>query len=191
MPRGFYEGNGRIVISVATPPVVATELNQIAAQFPQDDLYLFGHSLGGFILAKAVAQLTFTPKKLVFVGIRHSYPPAGIRGMLRVLFKSPKTLIDGFFSAAAPGTPFVNQHIEAIQSEWPPGRLQWGLSELNEFMTPTQAAIYVHGDKDEIAPIAEVQALSEKTGMPLIVISEGGHLLDLDQVEARVGHGPG
>lgn len=186
MPAELYSGSNRIVVSVAEPHEVAAKLNLIFSQYPTDSIRVFGHSLGGFVLAKALSLLAFQPEKIAFVGIRRGYPQSELEGMAKLIHRHGLSALQGFYAAAAPDGSIWDHYGQLIQAQWPLDRILSSLSHLTHFQMPEIPCVFAHGEHDQIAPLSEAVSIATELNQPLHIIKKGSHLPPMNQIEALV-----
>jgi pimeloyl-ACP methyl ester carboxylesterase len=181
------------------PEVAAWEtawFRQYLSQLPLKDCLLVGWSLGGMLLAEALAQFPGPPPAgLVLVGVSASFcqrpdfpggqPAAGVRAMRRGLKTDPqKVLADFARSCLSPGEEaHLDGVLAACQSPPQPAHLAQGLdyllgqdlrSSLERLPVPP---VLIHGGADGIVAASQAEFLHQRLpGSRLHLAPGAGHL---------------
>ncbi len=137
---------------------------------------LVGLSLGGFMAHELAVALPGKVTSLTMIGIRRQYSSAVCRAMQRQLRQDKDTLLAGFWESAF-GRPGRAYHLDGACDE---GVLSRGLAYLGAYTwganCPIDAVLCLHGECDEIAPLAEAADLAATQKWTFHVLSNEAHI---------------
>jgi len=148
---------------------------------------LFGHSLGGRIIIKLIAEYNFTCGKVILTGAAGIKPRKSLTQKLRTcVFKTGKVFLKPF--------PRLKQKLQnrsgsADYRAASPMMRQCLVKIVNEDLTPllplvNRNVLLIWGDQDDSTPLSDGQLMEQK--MPdagLAVIKNAGHYAFFDQPE--------
>ncbi len=206
---------------VLTPDIPAWEpdwFREYLSELALPECVLVGWSLGGMLLAQALAQYQGPPPGgLVLVGVAAAFcrkpdcpwgqAPSGVRAMRRALGEGPQRVLANFAgNCLSPGEePFRAEAAAVFRSPAHPENLAAGLDYLlRQDLTSSLSRIpgkpvLVQGDQDRIVAAPQAKFLHERLpGSQLYLLKGAGHLPFVTQAAAFngilewvLGGGPG
>ena len=151
---------------------------------------MLGFSLGGFLAAAFARAYPDRVDGLFLLGVRQQYPPAELAGVRQALARDPRAFLEYFYRRALPadddaGTAWFAERLlddylgRAGDRALPAGLDALAAQRLDAAMLAQLPDVrLLHGGRDQIAPLAEAQALASPA-VPCTVVPSCGHLLPL------------
>jgi pimeloyl-ACP methyl ester carboxylesterase len=152
---------------------------------------LAGWSLGGFAAVEFASRYPELVARLVLAGVRRRFPPREIEDFRRMLSADREACLGQFYrrcflpSQSAGYRAFREGLMQDYLKEMKLRDLMEGLDylaecEIGAAALPGRPAIFVHGARDSIAPLAEAVSLAgEVSGARMLVCPDAGHAVFL------------
>lgn len=152
-----------------------------------DEVSLFGWSMGGFLAVDFACEYFHLVKEIFLISVRKEYPQDEISLMKSLLKENKKVLLyrfyqECFFPEKKAFFWFKENLLRAYLEEMDQGFLSEGLDYLAQAKLAAEAlkgkcVRFLHGSKDKVAPLKEVEELKgELSKARLVVLDHTGHI---------------
>ncbi|MDB5167271.1 MAG: alpha/beta hydrolase family protein [Candidatus Saccharibacteria bacterium] len=171
-------------------------VNNVISKLKLDNLYgIIGHSFGGRVIIKGIANNYFQPQKVVLIGTAGVKPPrSAMKSIYKSIAKAGKvvTMLPGLKSMRPAlrkklyGAAGASDYLNAGSMQ------QVFLNTINEDLLPdvhriTQPTLLIWGENDNETPVADAQKIMhELPDGQLIVIPDAGHFVYNDDQTAVI-----
>jgi len=156
---------------------------------------LFGWSLGAIRSLKFARLHPDRVDRVFLAGLRPRFLEAEIATEKAALIENPQAALRRFYRRAFAGQKrefdwFTREIEPALVASLNLAELQVGLDELRQscvqtqdlsFDAPHRQPILVHGKRDLIAPVGEIESLARAAGARLAVLPDVGHVVFLSE----------
>ena len=152
---------------------------------------LCGYSMGGFaslLFAKVYPERV---NSLTLCGVRHAYVSKDLQAISRYLNKGRERFLTNFYRQCLVSDEARVRFEQTFLPRFLEGQslalLQHGLDYLGQVSIVAEdlecpfPVTLLHGEQDMIAPIVEVEVLSEKAGVSLQRVGQSGHAFFLER----------
>lgn len=153
---------------------------------------LVGWSLGGYVALEIARENPGLVGKLILVGVRRSYPAEQIKGVRRAVRRDRPGFLARFYRQCfLPGwsgpyrrfkATLLDSYLEDMHMEYLTAGLDYlARQSIVPSALPDCPVVFVHGEKDAVAPVADVRRLVREVPRAVLrVIGGVGHAAFLD-----------